>query len=166
MTKIYLLSMLLGILPISELRGAIPFLYFNKVQEVPLALAFAVGVLSNALVPFIGFVFLETLHKLLDKWFFYHRLFEKTVSRARNKVSERVNKYGLLGLMLFVAVPLPVTGAWTGIVGAWVLGLDRKKSILFILLGILISGIVVSTVIYTGSGIASLFTKDIDINLV
>ena len=65
--------------------------------------------------------------------------------------------------MLFVAIPLPITGAWTGTVGAWVMGLDRKKSILFILLGILISGTIVTTVIYTGSGIASLFTKKIDI---
>ena len=160
MTRVYLLSILLGLLPISELRGAIPYAYFN---EVPLALAFAIGVLSNALVPFIGFVFFETLHKLLDKWAFYHRLFEKTVTRARNKVSEKVNKYGLLGLMLFVAIPLPITGAWTGTIGAWVLGLDRKKSILFILLGVLISGIVVSTVIYTGAGIASLFTKTVNI---
>ena len=85
------------------------------------------------------------------------------MARARNKVSEKVNKYGLLGLMLFVAIPLPITGAWTGTVGAWVLGLDRKKSILFILLGILISGTVVSTVIYTGAGIASLFTKTVNI---
>ena len=160
MTRVYLLSILLGLLPISELRGAIPYAYFN---EVPLALAFAIGVLSNALVPFIGFVFFETLHKLLDKWPFYHRLFEKTVTRARNKVSEKVNKYGLLGLMLFVAIPLPITGAWTGTIGAWVLGLDRKKSILFILFGVLISGIVVSTVIYTGAGIASLFTNTVNI---
>ena len=65
--------------------------------------------------------------------------------------------------MLFVAIPLPITGAWTGTIGAWVLGLDRKKSILFILLGVLISGIIVSTVIYTGSGIAKLFTKTVNI---
>lgn len=160
MTRVYLLSILLGILPISELRGAIPYAYFN---EVPLWLSFIIGVLSNATVPFIGFVFLSTLHKLLDKWSAYHNLFEKTIARARHKVGEKVNKYGLLGLMLFVAIPLPITGAWTGTLGAWVLGLDWKKSMLFILLGILISGIIVSTVIYTGAGIASLFTKTVNI---
>ncbi len=160
MTRIYLLSALLGIIPISELRGAIPYAYFN---EVPLFWAFLIGVLSNALVPFIGFVFFATLHTLLDKWKLYHNFFEKTIARARKKVGEKVNKYGLLGLMLFVAIPLPITGAWTGTVGAWVLGLDRKKSILFILLGVLIAGIIVTTVIYTGAGIASLFTKRIEI---
>ena len=160
MTRTILLSILLGIIPISELRGAIPYAYFNGMS---LWLSFIIGVLANATVPFFGFVFLNTLHKLLDKWAFYHNLFEKTVERARKKVGEKVSKYGLLGLMLFVAIPLPITGAWTGTVGAWVLGLDRKKSILFILLGVLIAGIIVTTVIYTGAGIASLFTKRIDI---
>ena len=160
MVRTYLLTALLGIVPVSELRGAIPFAYFNG---VPLWLSAVIGVLSNALVPFMGFVFLATLHRLLDRWDFYHRLFEKTVERARNKVGEKVRKYGLLGLMLFVAIPLPITGAWTGTIGAWVLGLDRKKSILFILLGVLTAGIIVTSVVYTGAGIASLFTKEVNI---
>ncbi len=160
MLRTYLLTILFGVIPISELRGAIPFAYFN---DVPLWLSYIVGVLSNALVPFIAFLFLGTLHKVLDKWKPYHNLFEKTITRVRSKVSDKVSKYGLLGLMLFVAIPLPITGAWTGALGAWVMGLDRKKSILFILLGILIAGVVVSTVIYTGAGIASLFTKRIEV---
>jgi len=160
MTGIYLMTILLGIVPVSELRGAIPYAYFNG---VPLWLSAVIGVLSNALVPFIGFIFLGTLHKLLDKWGAYHRLFEKTVAKARTKVGEKVRKYGLWGLMVFVAVPLPITGAWTGTIGAWVLGLDRKKSILSILLGVLISGTIVTIVILTGSGIASLFTKKVNI---
>ncbi|MBO4279176.1 MAG: small multi-drug export protein [Spirochaetales bacterium] len=160
MTGTYLLTILLGLLPISELRGAIPFAYFNG---VPLWLSAVIGILSNALVPFIGFTFLGSLHKLLDKWPFYHRLFEKTVARARGKVGEKVHKYGLLGLMLFVAIPLPITGAWTGTLGAWVMGLNPKKCMPFILLGVLISGIIVTTVLFTGSEIASLFTKTVNI---
>ena len=121
MIRTYLITVLLSLIPISELRGSIPY--------------------GN----------------------FYHNLFEKTVTRARNKVGEKVRKYGLLGLMLFVAIPLPITGAWTGTIGAWVLGLDRKRSILFIILGVLTAGIIVTTVVYTGAGIASLFTKKVDI---
>jgi len=160
MSGTYLMTILLGIVPVSELRGAIPYAYFNG---VPLWLAAVIGILSNALVPFIGFLFLGTLHKLLDKWGAYHRLFEKTVAKARTKVGEKVRKYGLWGLMVFVAIPLPITGTWTGTVGAWVLGLDRKKSILSIMLGILISGTIVTTVIFTGAGIASLFTKTVNV---
>ena len=160
MIRTYLLTVILSLIPISELRGSIPFAYFNG---VPLWQAFLIGVITNALVPFIGFLFFNTLHILLDKWGFYHKLFEKTVARARKKVGEKVGKYGLLGLMLFVAIPLPITGAWTGTIGAWVLGLDRKRSYFFIILGVLIAGIVVTTVVYTGAGIASLFTKQVDI---
>lgn len=160
MTKTYLLTVLLSLIPISELRGAIPYAYFN---DIPLWLSFVIGVLANALVPLIGFLFLATLHRILDKWKPYHSFFEKTIARAREKVGEKVGKYGLLGLILFVAIPLPVTGAWTGTLGAWVLGLDRKKSCLSIIMGVVIAGIIVTTVVYTGSGIASLFTKKINI---
>ena len=160
MIRTYLLTVLLSIIPISELRGSIPFAYF---QGVPLWQAFLIGVISNSLVPFIGFIFFNTLHILLDKWSFYHNLFEKTVTRARKKVDAKVSKYGLLGLMLFVAIPLPITGAWTGTIGAWVMGLDKKRSYLFIIMGVLIAGIIVTTVVYTGAGIASLFTKQVEI---
>lgn len=160
MIRTYLITVLLSLIPISELRGSIPYAYFNG---VPLWISFLVGVVANAMVPFIGFLFFNTLHILLDRWNFYHNLFEKTVTRARNKVGEKVRKYGLLGLMLFVAIPLPITGAWTGTIGAWVLGLDRKRSILFIILGVLTAGIIVTTVVYTGAGIANLFTKKVEI---
>lgn len=158
MTKTYIISAILSVLPISELRGAIPYAYFNGVG---ISLSFIIGVLCNCMVAPIGFLFLNTLHKYLDKWSFYNRIFERTVTKARSKVGEKVEKYGLWGLMVFVAVPLPITGAWTGVLGAWVLGLDKKKSILSICLGVLIAGIVVTTIIYAGEGINSIFIKRI-----
>lgn len=160
MTRVYLLTVLLSLLPISELRGAIPYAYLN---EVPLWLAALVSIATNACVSVLAFLFLETINKLLLKWNVYKRFFDKTVDRARNKVGEKVSKYGLLGLMLFVAIPLPITGAWTGALGAWVMGLDRKKSILFITLGVLISGTIVSIVVLSGAGIGRIFTKTINI---
>ena len=160
MTKIYIFTVLLSLLPISELRGAIPFAYFNGVS---LPLSFLIAVIANALVPAFGFIFLNTIHKLLYKWKFYQNFFDKTVTKARNKVGEKVSKYGLLGLILFVAIPLPITGAWTGTLGAWVLGLDYKKSLLTIATGVLIAGIIVSLVILTGSNFSALFTKTITI---
>ncbi len=158
MTKTFLISAILSILPISELRGAIPYAYFNGLS---LQASFLLGVLCNCLVAPIGFLFLNSLHKVLDKCSLYHRIFEKTVTKARNKVGEKVKQYGLWGLMVFVAVPLPITGAWTGTIGAWVLGLDKKKSILSIWMGVLIAGIIVSSVLYAGVSINSIFIKKI-----
>lgn len=160
MTKTLLFTILLSLLPISELRGAIPYAYFNGLS---LPSAFAVGVLANMLVAPIGMVFLTTLHK----WFYhiglYKRFFDRTVAKARVKIEEKVNKYGYLGLMLFVAIPLPITGAWTGILGAWILGLDKKKSCVYVALGVLIAGIVVSAVLLSGVGISSIFIKNIQL---
>lgn len=160
MTRTYLLTVLLSLLPVSELRGAIPFACING---VPLHIAAALSFVANAMVPVIGFIFFATLHRLLDRWSFYHRLFDRTIERARIKVGNKVSKYGLLGLMLFVAVPLPITGAWTGTIGAWILGLDRKKSTFFIILGVLIACIVVSMVVLTGSSLSKLFTKSVSL---
>ncbi len=158
MIKIIAIGALLSIIPVSELRGAIPFMYFN---EIGIVQCFVVAVLFNMLVYPIGIVFLNTLHRMLDRWGLYHRIFEKTVARARKNVGVKIEKYGILGLLVFVAIPLPVTGAWTGTLGAWVLGLDKKKSFLAICLGVFIAGIVVSAVILAGSGLSSLFVKSI-----
>lgn len=158
MAKTYFITALLSILPISELRGAIPYAYFN---EIPIVTSYLLCVLTNSLVGPIAMFFLSTLHSLLYKWDFYRRIFERTVEEARIRVEKKVEKYGLLGLMFFVAIPLPVTGAWTGAVGAWVLNLDKKKSCLSIALGVCISGIIVSLVLISGSGLVSLFTKKI-----
>lgn len=156
MTKHYLITALLALIPISEVRGAIPYGYFNGIPMVQVVI---ISMLMNMMVPLIGFAFLSTLHKILIKWPFYERIFNKFDLRARNKVGDKVRKYGLLGLTVFVAIPLPITGAWTGVLGAWVLGLDIKKSIPAIMLGVGIATAIVTTVILTGSGLVNIFTK-------
>jgi len=152
--------MALSVLPISELRGAIPYAYFNGIE---LWTASSLSIVSNCLIPLFGFFFFETINKLFLKIPFYKRFFEKTIIKAQSKVGEKVQKYGLWGLMVFVAIPLPITGAWTGTLGAWVLGLDKKKSKLSIILGVFVAGLIVTLVVLTGSSLSSLFTKSISI---
>lgn len=152
----YLITAGLSLLPVSELRGAIPYAYFSG---IPLFSSFVISVLSNMLVPLIGFVFFATLHKVFLSIPIYRRFFENTLERTRKKIQGKVEKYGIWGLMLFVAIPLPITGAWTGTLGAWILGLDKKKSTLAIMAGVLISGVIVSLIILTGKGINSIFVK-------
>ena len=72
-----------------------------------------------------------------------------------------VERYGYLGIMLFVAIPLPITGAWTGTLGAWILGMDRRKSILAVAAGVVIAGVIVSLVVGLGIGALSIFTKSV-----
>ena len=141
----------LSLLPISELRGAIPF---AVARGMPVLEAYFIAVLFNALVAPLAFIFLETFHKLFYRWSFYAGIFDRFVERSRHKVHAQVERYGYLGIMLFVAVPLPITGAWTGTLGAWILGLGRRKTILAVAGGVMISGIIVSVIV--GFGVEAL----------
>jgi uncharacterized membrane protein len=148
----------LSFLPISELRGAIPF---AVARGMPLAEAAVIAIACNALVGPVALVFLETFHKLLYRWTFYAGVFDRFVAKARLKVHAKVERYGYLGIMLFVAIPLPVTGAWTGTLGAWILGMDRRKTMLAVAAGVAIAGIIVSLVVGLGLEALSIFTKSV-----
>lgn len=147
---------LLAILPISELRGAIPYALYHGMGIVP-AFFLCVGV--NALVSPLLLVFLSTIHKLLSRWKPYSRAFERIVERARRKVHEPVEKYGYWGLAVFVAIPLPLTGAWTGALGAWVLGMNPRKAFLAVTAGVVVAGVVVTAVAFFGIKALSFFLK-------
>jgi len=126
--------------PIAELRVAIPWAIWH---DFPWYYAFVLAVIGNLLpVPFI-LLFLESISKWLSKIDFFdrflHWLFEHT--RRRGRIVER---YERIGLVLFVAIPLPVTGAWTGSLLAVLFGLKFKHALLSIFIGILIAGTIVT----------------------
>ncbi len=147
-----------SLLPISELRGAIPFAYF---QGVPLPQAYFISVAANALVGPLVYVFLSSLHRLFIRWGWYRVFFDRTVTTARLKTERKVEKYGYWGVLLFVAVPLPITGAYTGTLGAWILGLDKRRTCLAVLGGVIISGLIVSMVVYFGIRPLSIFLRSV-----
>jgi uncharacterized membrane protein len=151
-----LLAILLCLLPIAELRGGLPF---ALARGIPLVTAYLVCVLANALVGPLVFLFLSTLHRLLERWAAYHRFFERIVGRARRKVHRAVERFGYVGLAVFVAIPLPLTGAYTGAIGAWVLGMNRWKSILAIAIGVAVAGVVVAAVYLLGIQALYIFLK-------
>ncbi|PKL06134.1 MAG: ligand-binding protein SH3, partial [Spirochaetae bacterium HGW-Spirochaetae-9] len=132
-----LLSALLALLPISELREAIPFAVIRGMDIVPAALILTA---INALVPLFAFLFLSTVHRWFYRWTPYKGFFDRFVEKTRRKVHPQVEKYGYWGLLLFVAIPLPVTGAWTGALGAWILGMSRKKASIAIVGGVIVAG--------------------------
>ena len=139
--------------PISELRGAIPWAILK--YHFPWYYAFLLAVIGNLLpVPFI-LLFLDTFSRLLSKVGIFekmlHWLFERT--RRRGKI---ITRYKRIGLALFVAIPLPVTGAWTGSLAAVLFGLKFKQAFLSISVGILIAGVIVTCATLLGWAIFSL----------
>jgi uncharacterized membrane protein len=133
--------------PISELRGAIPLAILDL--DWPWHRALAVALAGNLLpVPFL-LLLLGPIARLLSK----NRILERVLTRVF-EISRRrgglVEKYGALGLVLFVAIPLPITGAWTGSIVAYLLGLSFWRAFPAIALGVLIAGIIVTALTVIG----------------
>lgn len=140
-------AIILSMLPISELRGGLPLaiIYANE-HNISVISVFLLTVLANILVIFFVFYFLDNIHHLLLKIKFYKKFFDSYINRIQKKVDKFEKKYsamGFLALTIFVAIPFPGTGAWTGCIISWFLNLDRKKSILSISLGVVIAGILI-----------------------
>jgi uncharacterized membrane protein len=158
-TPIVLLwTALLSFLPISELRGGIPF---AMAHGIPWQWAYLYCVFVNALVAPACWIFLSTLHKLFLKTAWYEGFFNRFVERARTKLRGQVEKWGWLGIAVFVAVPLPVTGAWTGTLGAWTLGLGKRKTMIAVIIGVLVAGTVVTAVTALGIQALRVFVKEV-----
>ena len=143
-----ILIVILSMLPLVELRGGLPLgiIYANE-QGIPIIFTISLAILANILVVFVAFYFLDKVHCLFLRNKTYKRLFEAYAKRTQKKVDSLKEKYltlGFLALAIFVAIPLPGTGAWTGVFISWILGLDRKKSILSISLGVIGAGIIVT----------------------
>ena len=149
-------SILLSVLPISELRGGIPYALAN---DVDLTEAYIACVVANMLVIPVVFVFLDTLHHQFYRLRLYRWVFDKWVIRTRDKAERNVGKWGYWGVMLFVAIPLPITGAYTGTLAAWLLKLNKMRAFWYLALGVVISGIIVSIATVTSIEIFRVFTK-------
>ncbi|MET1124662.1 MAG: small multi-drug export protein [Archaeoglobaceae archaeon] len=129
-----------SVLPISELRGGIPLALYYGLD--PLS-AYVVCVLSNLLpVPFLLYA-LEKLEGLISSLPIVGELYRYIVHRVEKRKG-LVEAYGYLGLAAFVAVPLPVTGAWTGSLLAFLLRLEKGRTFASISLGVATAGAVVT----------------------
>ncbi|MDR1905137.1 MAG: small multi-drug export protein [Treponema sp.] len=160
MPVVLLWTAFLSFLPISELRGAIPF---SIAHGLPWYFAYPFAVVLNALVAPACWIFLSTLHKLFLKMNWYSNFFERFVARARNKLRGNVEKWGWLGIAAFVAIPLPITGAWTGTLGAWMLGLSRKRTCAAVTLGVIAAGAIVTLITVAGIKALDIFTKRMEL---
>jgi len=140
-------ALILTIMPITELRVGLPMAIIYAIEHhISIVFIFSLVVLLNILMIFFIFYFLDHMHNIFMNLKFYRKFFEAYVKKFQKKVDKFEKKYqnlGFLALVLFVAVPLPGTGAWTGCLVSWLLGLDRKKSILAIALGVLIAGTII-----------------------
>ena len=142
MLRQYLIVFLLSMVPLIELRGAIPYAVGF---ELPLVPSYVIAILGNMLpVPFIFLFGRKLLEWGSDKKYiggFFRWCLEKG-EKAGRKLEASAGKGLYVALMLFVGIPLPGTGAWSGTLAAALLDMDFRKSVLFVMLGVLLAGVI------------------------
>jgi uncharacterized membrane protein len=143
-------TILVSMVPVVELRGGIPF---GVARGLPVWAAYLAAIIGNMLpVPFI-LVYIRRIFQWMRRRLpRLNRLVDKLEKKAHLK-GQKVTKYKYLGLMLFVAIPLPGTGAWTGALAAAFLDMPLRKAIPSIFAGVLAAGIAISILTF---GVASL----------
>ncbi len=148
-------TLVISMLPIVELRGAIP--YAIGVAHLPWPEAYLLAVAGN-LVPVVPILLLiGPVTRWLDRLPGFGRFFEWLFARTRRK-SGPVDRYGPWGLALFVAIPLPATGAWTGALLAFLLGIRFRRSFPAITAGVLVAGMVVTLAVTGVVGLGGLLS--------
>ena len=151
-------SIILSMMPIAELRGGIPYALAHDINPVT---AYLMCCAANILAFPIVYIFMGFFHGLFSKMDWYVNLFEKIVVRTRAKVGDNIEKWGFWGLMVFVMIPLPVTGAYTGSFAAWVFGIEKRKGFLAVSLGVLIAGLIVTAIFLSGVELFSFLLKKV-----
>jgi len=138
-----LFTFLISLSPFGEARAGIPY---GELNGLPLFLVFIIGLTANLLVFPLFYKVIELSNKHLWKKPLYRKSAIYLSSRARTKTKGVIQKYGVWGLMIFVMIPLPITGAYIGTIAAYVFGISYKKSLIAISSGIIISSIMVASV--------------------
>ena len=129
--------LLVTVSPISELRGGIPLGISLGLDPL---FTFLIAIVANALIFFPVFFALRLFY---DKLLSRIPLFDRYLDNLRKRGKPKVDRYGFWGLFLFVAVPLPLTGAYTGTILAWLLDVDWKNAFPAVGVGVIVAGIVV-----------------------
>lgn len=138
-----LLVLLVGATPLIGLRGAIPL---GLALNLNLSTAFIFALIGNSLIVPVVLFLLPRVIQWCEGWAPFERFWEGLERRVRLKGEATVQRYGAIGLFLFVAIPLPGTGAWTGAALSVVLGIRRRYALPAISLGVLAAGILVALV--------------------
>ena len=161
----YLLVFLISMVPLIELRGAIPY---AVIYHLNMPLSYVIAIIGNMIpVPIIFFFARKILEWGAAKqwpnalaWIgkFFRFCLEKG-RKGGEKLTEKVGRSTYVALFLFVGIPLPGTGAWTGTLAASLLNLDFKKSVIAIVLGVILAGIIMGAAAALGISIFTAATR-------
>jgi len=157
-----IILILLTFVPLFELRWSIPIGLFSKTISgipligsmqgfaLPLWLVFLVCVGANALLGFLAYLFFDKVIFIFLKIPRLKKFYDKIVIKSQKKASPLVEKYGLIGMSIFIAIPLPGSGTWTGALVGNLLNFGYKRFFIANLIGVILAGIIV-TIVFAGA---------------
>ena len=140
-------TIIIAALPVVELRGALPIAI--NLFHMEWYKAFYLAVIGNMLPVPILLLFLDALARTVSRVAIGQRMVNRVFEQTRRR-GMTIEKYEKIGLTLFVAIPLPFTGAWTGSIAAFLLGLKFRYAFLSILAGVVIAGVIVTSLCLLG----------------
>ncbi len=159
MLKDVIWIILLTFLPFLELRASIP--YGILVLKKNFILVFIICVIANILLGFVLYPFIDFIIKTLTKIELINKIYQRYIINIQNKVKKYIEKYGELGLAVFIGIPLPGSGVYSGSIAAYLLGFKYKKFIISNIIGVLIAGIIVTIAALSSSEVFAIFIKTI-----
>lgn len=134
----YITIFAISLMPILELRGG---LIAAKLLELPMIQSFIVCFIGNIIpIPIILWL-IDPIFRFLRRWAFFDKFITWCEKKAHSK-KDQIENLKYVGLFLFVGIPLPGTGAWTGCLIAALLGMDKKKCVLAAIAGVVLAGII------------------------
>jgi uncharacterized membrane protein len=154
-----LMLILLTFAPFLELRASIPYGIFKT--NLHWTTVFLICVIVNILLAPILYVFLNKFIHLFLRIKAIDKVYQKYVEKTQKKIHKYVEKYGELGVAIFIGIPLPGSGVYSGALGSYLLGLSYKKFLIAAVIGVLIAGIIVTIISLTGAGALGIFIKSI-----
>ncbi len=141
--------LLLAMMPVIELRGALPLAFV--VYKLPVVFSLILVIIGN-MIP--AFAILYGWDKFIDwvklHWPWLHKKLSHLEEKTEGKWNEKIEKYGPWAIMIFVAVPLPGSGVWTGALAAWIFSLSKKKALLSLFAGVVLASILVTALTFGG----------------
>ncbi len=145
-----LATVIVAAMPVAELRGSIPLGLLTF--KLPLVKVLILSIIGN-LIPVVPLLlFLNPISERLRRFRLWSRFFDWLFTRTRKK-AQLIEKYEAIGLALFVAVPLPITGAWSGCIAASLFKIKFHRAFLAVTAGVCIAAAIVTAVTLTGEGI-------------
>ena len=146
------------LIPFLELRASIPYGIITYGRENWL-FVFLTAIIANIIIGIIIYILLDWIILILTKIRFVKRIYKHYILRLQKKVDKGVVKYGVISVGLFIGIPLPGTGVYSGALVAKILGMKKHHFFLAAILGVLIAGIIVTIIMLSGASALEIFIK-------